>query len=84
MTAVAAKSLEAAPAIAPNSMAAPIRDEWDLQTRVAIAKGDRGNPFIISSRSQREVVQSLAWKSVLFIWGGPALALASLYFLLFF
>ena len=38
--------------------------------------------FFISWRSQRAVVQSLGWKSTLMIWGGPAVALLSLYFLL--
>lgn len=54
---------------------------WDLNTHVAIGKGKHRNPFMISSRSQREVVQSLAWKSTLYIWGGPVLALVALYFL---
>jgi hypothetical protein len=37
---------------------------------------------MISWHSQREVVQSLAWKSALCIWGGPALTLACVYFLI--
>ena len=60
----------------------PAQNEWDLNTRIAIGKGEHRNPFMISSRSQREVVQSLAWKSTLYIWGGPVLALVALYFLL--
>ena len=46
-----------------------------------LAKGTSGNPFMISWRSQREVVQSLAWKSALCIWGGPILSLVCLYIL---
>jgi len=37
------------------------------------------NPFVISTRSQREVVSQLAWKSFLFIWGGPLWALWALW-----
>lgn len=46
-----------------------------------LAKGPNRDPFMISWRSQREVVQSLAWKSALCIWGGPALTLVCLYVL---
>jgi hypothetical protein len=49
---------------------------------VAICKGERGDPFTISSQSQREVVQALAWKSMLYIWGSPVFTLACIYFLL--
>ena len=44
-----------------------------------IAKGTGSEPFIISWRSQKEVVASLAWKSALCIWGGPAVTLVSFY-----
>jgi len=53
----------------------------DLHPLVSIGKGAGNEPFVISWRSQREVVRSLAWKSVLCIWGGPALSLICLYFL---
>jgi hypothetical protein len=56
-------------------------DELDLQHQACISKGANKDPFMISWRSQRQVVQSLAWKSALCIWGGPALALACFYFL---
>jgi len=55
---------------------------FDLHPRVAIGKGERGDPFTISSESQREVVQSLAWKSMLYIWGSPVFTLVCIYFLL--
>lgn len=55
---------------------------FDLHASAAIGKGERGDPFTISSQSQREVVQSLAWKSMLMIWGGPVFALICLRFLL--
>lgn len=54
---------------------------FDLHPSVCISKGPNSDPFMISWRSQRDVVQSLAWKSALCIWGGPALTLACLYFL---
>jgi E3 Ubiquitin ligase len=56
---------------------------FEIHPAVEIGKGADGAPFTISSRSQREVVQSLAWKSTLCIWGGPALTLGCLYFLCF-
>jgi len=63
----------------PNPAAA---GDFDLHARVAIGKGPYANQFTISSQSQREVVQALAWKSALYIWGSPIFALMCLYFLL--
>jgi hypothetical protein len=45
-------------------------------------KGENDPTFLISWRSQRELVSSLGWKSVACIWGGPALTLLGLYVLL--
>jgi hypothetical protein len=56
---------------------------FEIHPAVAIGKGTDGAPFTISSRSQREVVEYLAWKSTLCIWGGPAITLICLYFLCF-
>jgi hypothetical protein len=56
--------------------------EFDLHPHAAIAWGERNELFTISSRSQREVVQSLEWKAVACIWGGPVIALSCLYFLI--
>ncbi len=56
----------------------------DLHEHVAIGKDERNDPFTISSHSQREIVQSLAWQSTACIWGGPVLTLTCLYFLWFF
>jgi hypothetical protein len=64
---------------AKNKVAA---EEFNLHASAAISKGDRNEPFTISWRSQKEVVQSLAWKSTACIWGGPVLALICLYFLM--
>jgi hypothetical protein len=62
--------------------AATPKSEFDLAQPAAIGKGADGSPFMISSESQREVVRALEWKSALCIWGGPILALISLYYLL--
>lgn len=62
---------------------APVSSGDDFDPSVSIGKGPGSEPFVISWRSQREVVRSLAWKSALCIWGGPALSLICLYFLAF-
>jgi E3 Ubiquitin ligase len=66
-----------------SSVPAVDKAGFEIHPAVAIGKGADGMPFTISSRSQREVVQSLAWKSTLCIWGGPALTVTCLYFLSF-
>jgi hypothetical protein len=55
---------------------------FDLHPPVVLMKGSHEPAFFISWRSQREVVVSLGWKSSLMIWGGPALTLVCIYFLL--
>jgi hypothetical protein len=45
-------------------------------------KGASNKTFMISWRSQQDVARSLGWKCALMIWGGPALALLSVYVLL--
>jgi hypothetical protein len=55
---------------------------FDLHPPVVLMQGSHQPAFFISWRSQRDVVKSLGWKSSLMIWGGPALTLASVYFLL--
>jgi E3 Ubiquitin ligase len=71
---IAAADTEPSPDAASNSA-------FDTNPSVCLGKGTEENPFMISWRSQREVVESLAWKSVLCIWGGPALTLTCLYVL---
>jgi hypothetical protein len=51
-------------------------------TDVVIGKGDAEKVFIISDYSQKDLTKSLFWKSILGIYGGSALALVSLLFLL--
>jgi len=70
------------PSAPPDSPAdATQNSQFDVASPVEIGKGAEGQPFFISYRSQREVVNAFAWKSALCIWGGPILTLASLYFL---
>jgi hypothetical protein len=55
---------------------------FDQRPPVVLMKGETNKTFLISWRSQQEVARSLGWKCTLMIWGGSALALASLYFFL--
>jgi hypothetical protein len=55
---------------------------FELRPPVVLMKGKNNPMFLISWRSQREIAKSLGWKSTLMIWGGPALAVLSLYILL--
>ena len=55
---------------------------FDLHPPVVLRKGDNDKTFLISWRSQQEVARALGWKCTLMIWGGPVLALLSLYVLL--
>jgi E3 Ubiquitin ligase len=60
----------------------PPANAFDPHTPVVLTKGNNNNTFLISWRSQREVARALAWKCALMIWGGPALSLLCLYFIL--
>jgi len=57
-------------------------DAFDHHPPVVLMKGTNNNTFLISWRSQQEVAHSLGWKCALMIWGGPTLALVSLYIFL--
>jgi len=57
-------------------------DGFDPHPAVVLMKGKNNPTFLISWRSQRDLARSLAWKCSLMIWGGPILALLSLYILL--
>lgn len=52
---------------------------FDLHPPVVLKQGHNDKTFLISWRSQRELARSLFWKSTFIVWGGAALALASLY-----
>ena len=74
--------LPPASSLPPMQQARPVATEtFDLNPPVVLMKGTSGDPFFISWRSQRDVVEELAWRSVLYIWGGPVLALAGLWLL---
>ena len=55
---------------------------FDLHPPVVLMQGSHQPAFFISWKSQRDVVKTLGWKSSLMIWGGPALTLTGVYFLL--
>ncbi len=65
---------------APQQPAAPT--SFDQHPSVVLMKGKNNPTFLISWRSQRDLARSLGWKCTPMIWGGPALALLSLYALL--
>ena len=64
-----------------NGNASSSGNSFDLHPAVVMMKGTNNRAFLISWRSQKEIVRSLGWKCALMIWGGPVLALCSLYLL---
>jgi hypothetical protein len=80
----------AAARVTPTGAAAPpagttpatLPQEFDQHPPVVLMKGKNNPTFLISWRSQRDLARSLGWKCTLMIWGGPVLALLSLYTLL--
>lgn len=65
-----------------SASAATPENGFDPHPPVVLMKGTNNPTFLISWRSQQEVARALGWKCMLMIWGGPALALVSLYFFL--
>jgi len=61
---------------------APGTNGFDPHPAVVLKKGTNDKNFMISWRSQRELANSLGWKCTAMIWGGAAVALASLYLFL--
>jgi hypothetical protein len=51
--------------------------EFNLYPSTILMQGR--NPFVISTRSQGELVSQLAWKSFLYIWGAPVWTLWGLW-----
>jgi hypothetical protein len=49
---------------------------------IVLMKGANDPTFVISFRSQKEFVSSLAWKSTAMVWGGAAITLLGMYMLL--
>jgi hypothetical protein len=62
-----------------SGSAALKENDFDPRPPVVLMKGASNKTFMISWRSQQDVARSLGWKCALMIWGGPALALLSLY-----
>lgn len=65
-----------------TATAAGPAQEFDLQPKVVLMKGENNPAFFISWRNERAIAKSLGWKSAVCIWGGPALILLSAYVLL--
>jgi hypothetical protein len=68
-----------------NGKEMPGSDEqsgFDLSSQVILMKGENNSTFLISWRSQGEVVRSMAWKSAAMVWCGAALALLGIYVLI--
>jgi E3 Ubiquitin ligase len=63
-----------------NDRAKP--SSFDLTPPVVLMKGGNDPAFVISFRSQKEFVSSLAWKSAAMIYGGFAITLLGLYVLM--
>ena len=65
-----------------SSQPATSTDGFDPRPPVVLMKGTNNPTFLISWRSQRDLARALGWKCTFMIWGGPALALLSLYALI--
>jgi hypothetical protein len=66
----------------PRAAIQPTETEaFDLNPQVVLMKGAKGEPFFISWRSERDVIGQLALRSVLYIWGGPIVALIGVWLL---
>lgn len=60
-----------------------LSEGFDLHPPIVLMKGTHDPVFFISWRSQRDLINSLGWKSAFMICGGPVLTLGCIYFLLF-
>ncbi len=54
---------------------------FNLKPPVVLMKADKDSTFVISCRSQKELIGSLGWKSVGMVWGGAAITALGLYML---
>jgi hypothetical protein len=60
----------------------PQLSSFNFTPPVVLMKGANNPTFVISFRSQKEFVSTLAWKSAAMVWGGAAITLLGLYMLL--
>jgi hypothetical protein len=65
----------------PAGTAAAPAEAFDQHPPVVLMKGSHNPAFFISWRSQKEILNSLGWKSAAMIWGGPALTLLCVFIL---
>ena len=77
-----ATGVAAAPTSGSVTVAPAASTDFDLHPAVVLRKGEHNPAFFISWRSQKEIVRSRGWQSMAMIWGGPAIALLCLYYLL--
>jgi hypothetical protein len=73
--------LPVASAARQKPVAVKVSQPFDLHPKVVLGNGPN-QPLFISIRSQHEIVHRLAWKSALYIWGGPMLTLFCFWYLL--
>ena len=67
--------------LGPNLLRKQSKQEFDLNPPVVLAAG-HDRPLFISSRSESELIEMLALRSMFYIWGGPILTLACFWYLL--
>ncbi len=65
-----------------NQPPSPDQPAFDLTPPVVLMKGRNDPSFLISWRSQHDLVRSLAWKSTAMIWLGAGLTLLGIYVVL--
>ena len=58
------------------------QSSFNLKPPVVLMKGEADPTFVISCRSQKELISSLAWKSAGFLWTGAAITGVGLYMLM--
>ena len=66
----------ASPLFYPAEVESESEDSFDLFPHKILMKG--AGPFVISERSQREVMADLKWKLFAGVWGGPVLTIFGL------
>jgi len=69
------------PSGAARTVAVEASEDFDLHPAVLLS-ADEHESLFLSTQSQREILQGLAWRSALYIWGGPILTLICFWYLL--
>jgi len=77
-----AVTVEEPPPISQVSAGSGEQPGFNLNSPIMLMKGDNNPTFLITWRSQRDLVRSLAWKSAAMIWFGAGLTLLGIYILL--